>query len=425
MAVDRLVDRRLLGAAFVAVLCAVVLVTLAGPVSPAFAYPGSCGVPGGDGPQPALGGTVNTYFPGTSTSVAVGATSLTVGASVGASTPIAAGDKLLIIQMQSAALDSTNTDAYGDGVAGEPPSGATSWASAGTYEFAIAANSVSTAGGTLQLSVGVLNAYASSAATATMGQQTFQVVRVPQYSSAILGSNVTATPWNGAAGGIVALDVAGDARPQRLSDRRQRQRLPRRSREATRGRCRRGEHRCQDVCGERIQRWQGRGGSRHAAIRLRRCGHHRHGCRGLSQRQFRTRRTRQRRRWRHRRQSDGERPELGRRGRRKRRRRWPGRQLLVVEPCRRRRRRRCRPRAEQHSRRARRRRRRRDAEQCRPVEWWSRCRSRAPRRRIAGGNRRDPGKRRRRRDGSQRRRRRRRERRHRRRDIGRRVPCPG
>jgi uncharacterized repeat protein (TIGR01451 family) len=199
-----------LGSGFLVTLGVAVLLCLVGTVPPASAAPSPCATPGADGPQPALGGIVNTYFPGTSASVAVGATSLTVGASIGASTPIAVGDKVLIIQMQSADLNATNTDAYGDGVAGEPPSGATNWASAGTYEFAVAANSVTTAGGTLQLSAGTGNTYVSSAATATKGQETFQVVRVPQYSSATLGGNVTATPWNGAAGGVVVLDVAGN-----------------------------------------------------------------------------------------------------------------------------------------------------------------------------------------------------------------------
>ncbi len=207
--VTRIADRRVLGGLLVTTLCGLVVLTLAGPVPDATAAPATCGTPGADGPQPTLGGIVNTYFPGASPSVTAGATSLAVGASSGNSTPIAAGDKLLIIQMQSADLDSTNTDAYGDGIAGEPPSGATSWASVGVYEFAVAANNVSSAGGTLQLTSGTLSTYVSSAATASTGQQTFQVVRVPQYSSATLGSNVTATPWNGATGGIVALDVAG------------------------------------------------------------------------------------------------------------------------------------------------------------------------------------------------------------------------
>ncbi|WP_055075873.1 DUF11 domain-containing protein, partial [Pseudanabaena sp. 'Roaring Creek'] len=49
----------------------------------------------------------------------------------------------------------------------------------------------------------------SAAATASQGQQTYQVVRVPQYSSATLGS-ATSSYWNGSTGGIVAYDVAGN-----------------------------------------------------------------------------------------------------------------------------------------------------------------------------------------------------------------------
>ena len=210
MPVEKALDQKgCLGAGFVTGLCIVVFATVAGTVPTAFAAPSTCGTPGADGPRPALAGTVNTYFPGTSASVPAGATSVDVGAGIGAATPIAPGDKLLVIQMQNAELDSTNTDAYGDGSPGEPPSGATDWAAAGTYELAVAANSVGISGGTLQLSAGTDNAYASSAATAARGQQTFQVVRVPQFSSAALGGNVTAAPWNGAAGGIVVLDVAG------------------------------------------------------------------------------------------------------------------------------------------------------------------------------------------------------------------------
>ena len=188
MAVERIIDPRALGAGFVTALCVLVFLTVALNVPPASAAPGLlCANPGAGGPQPMLGGTVNTYFPGISTSVAAGATSLDLGASIGAATPIAAGDKLLIIQMQAADLNTTNTDAYGDGIAGEPPSGAANWGSAGIYELAVAANSVSTVGGTLQLSAGTDHAYATAAATATTGRQTFQVVRVPQFSSATLG----------------------------------------------------------------------------------------------------------------------------------------------------------------------------------------------------------------------------------------------
>ena len=275
-------------------------------VPPASAAPGPCASPGADGPQPTLGGTVNTYFPGISTSVAAGATSLDLGAGIGATTPIAAGDKLLIIQMQAADLDTTNTDAYGDGIAGEPPSGATDWGSAGTYELAVAANSVSTVGGTLQLSAGTHNAYATAAATATSGRQAFQVVRVPQFSSATLGSNVTAAPWNGSAGGIVALDVAGtlDLNGFRIDVSASGFRGG--AGRTTRRRRRRREHRCSHVRCERLQRRQSRRGCRYAAIRVRRYGHDRHRCRGLPERQFCAWRTRKRGwRW-QRRESVGE-----------------------------------------------------------------------------------------------------------------------
>src|SRR5208337_3415618 len=38
--------------------------------------------------------------------------------------------------------------------------------------------------------------------------QTFQVIRVPQYASATLSSSLTAMAWNGATGGVLALDIA-------------------------------------------------------------------------------------------------------------------------------------------------------------------------------------------------------------------------
>jgi len=38
-------------------------------------------------------------------------------------------------------------------------------------------------------------------------EQTFQVIPVPQYSSATVSSSVSALNWNGSVGGIVAMDV--------------------------------------------------------------------------------------------------------------------------------------------------------------------------------------------------------------------------
>ena len=95
---------------------------------------------------------------------------------------------------------------------------------AGKYEFVRAKGAVGAGGCAAgQVSItgsgtnnGLLNAYTNSNATATKGQARFQVVRVPQYTSATL-NGVTAAPWvtNTAApiglgtGGVLAIDVAG------------------------------------------------------------------------------------------------------------------------------------------------------------------------------------------------------------------------
>lgn len=175
-----------------------------------------CATPGKDGAGGTLSGIVNAYYPpgaGVGT-VNAGSTSITLGAAAasGAQTPIGTGDLLLIIQMQGATINSTNTSSYGSGVAGDP-AGSTSLGKSGEFEFVTATNAVPVTGGTLNLTGtgtggGLLNAYTSAAATATQGIQTFQVIRVPQYTSATLSSSLTAMGWNGATGGVLALDIA-------------------------------------------------------------------------------------------------------------------------------------------------------------------------------------------------------------------------
>jgi LPXTG-site transpeptidase (sortase) family protein len=186
--------------------------------SPSVAYAdklGVCGVPGKDGPTTTLSGIVNSYYPG-SANAAAGATSIVLGArdTRGSATTISAGDLLLVIQMQGAQIATDNDMRYGTGLGTpgdqtQPGSGnnGTSFA-AGQYEYVIAQNAVGDAGGTLNLTTGLVNGY-STAAFGAQGQVRFQVVRVPQYSSVTLGGTVTAPAWNGSAGGLAALDVAG------------------------------------------------------------------------------------------------------------------------------------------------------------------------------------------------------------------------
>ncbi len=183
------------------------------PESPASAAV-NCATPGRDG-SGSLTGIVNTYWTATATAAA-GATTITLGAARGApaaQTAIAIGDLVLVIQMQDAAINSSNTDAYGDGVAGGTASGYTSLNSSGKYEYVRAQSALALGGGTLTIlganGGGLLNTYTNANATATQGQRRFQVIRVPQYSSATLTSGLTAASWNGSTGGILAVDVSG------------------------------------------------------------------------------------------------------------------------------------------------------------------------------------------------------------------------
>jgi len=180
------------------------------PQHTAFADSLICGIPGKDGPALSISGVVNTYYPGTA-DVAAGSTSIPVGSPSGAATPIEAGDLLLVIQMQGADIDASNSSAYGNGLAGDPGAGNLSTNfSAGQYEYVVATSAV--AGGSVSISSGLVNSYFDQdfpVGAGNQGQRRYQVIRIPQYSSATLSGTVTSLAWNGNVGGVVALDVAG------------------------------------------------------------------------------------------------------------------------------------------------------------------------------------------------------------------------
>ena len=169
-----------------------------------------CARPGANGAG-TPSGVVNTYFPGTA-SVSSGVNVISLGAASGAATPIAVGDMLLVIQMQGATISATNNAAYGDGTSGTYANGYSAIGQTGLYEFVRAASAVSVGGGTVTIvggsGAGLINSYVNAAATGTLGQRTFQVIRVPQYSNATVSGTVNALTWNGATGGVLAIDVA-------------------------------------------------------------------------------------------------------------------------------------------------------------------------------------------------------------------------
>ena len=190
--------------------------------------PSTCSTPGLSAAGGNLTGVINAYYPPRTvgTAIAVGATSVRVGTRTGANTAIAVGDRLLIIQMQDAvlanpgSLANSNTSKYGDGINGDPGWGSAALQSSGKYEFVTATSIVSAGGGgnpvvgTLSWTGGgtgggTVNSYESSGYTANSnGQQTWQIIRVPQYTTATLTSGLTARAWDGSTGGVLAFDVS-------------------------------------------------------------------------------------------------------------------------------------------------------------------------------------------------------------------------
>ena len=181
-----------------------------------------------DAPVP-FTGVINTYYTGRDIHNA-GATRIRVvhnsGVRGASTTPdIAAGDMLLIMQMQDADINSDNTRSYGDGTASNPANGQTALNSAGYYEYVVALSPVATTGnpggrGYIDISGagtgnGLLHTYrtvdSDSGANPDTPRRSFQVIRVPRYKTATLSlsSDLTAEYWNGDNGGVLALDITG------------------------------------------------------------------------------------------------------------------------------------------------------------------------------------------------------------------------
>lgn len=104
------------------------------------------------------------------------------------------GDVVMIIKMQGASINTTNTVSYGS---------VTALNGTGTYEFktvrSVSANLIT-------FCSGLTNAYTVG------GTSRVQVIRIPRLSTLTVnnGASVTAPAWNGTTGGIVALEVNGN-----------------------------------------------------------------------------------------------------------------------------------------------------------------------------------------------------------------------
>jgi hypothetical protein len=150
---------------------------------------------------------LNSYYPAV-TSAAAGTSTITLGTRTGNTTALAAGDLVLIIQMQGADFNTSNNDSYGDGVSGGNASGySTTGLIAGKFEYNIV-NSYS--GNTLVLQYPLTNSYKARASSTSQGIQSYQVIQVPRFFRLDInaGESVTAYPWDGSSGGVVVLEVA-------------------------------------------------------------------------------------------------------------------------------------------------------------------------------------------------------------------------
>lgn len=129
----------------------------------------------------ALSGVVNTYAKVT----AINAKSITLNSAAG----FAAGDRVLIIQMDGAAINLANSAAYG---------AVTNYNGTGSYELATVG---SVQGKIVTLKSNLINTYESS--------QAVQLIRVPSLTDATVTGTLSAQPWNGSTGGVVAVLASG------------------------------------------------------------------------------------------------------------------------------------------------------------------------------------------------------------------------
>lgn len=104
---------------------------------------------------------------------------------------LAAGDLLLIIQMQGATITTSDNSSYGN---------VSSYNNCGLHEFAKVSSIGSS--GRINLSDALKNSYTSA--------RKVQVVRVPRYTTLTInsGKSITCPDWDGSTGGIVAVEAA-------------------------------------------------------------------------------------------------------------------------------------------------------------------------------------------------------------------------
>ncbi len=129
-----------------------------------------------------VSGIINSYASVTS----LGTQSTNVTTTSG----FAVGDKVLLIQMKGASIDTTNTSNFGT---------ITSYNDAGNYEMLVISAITST---TITFTNPILRTYNTTGL--------LQLVKVPVYNNVNVIGLLTCTPWNGSVGGVLIFEATGN-----------------------------------------------------------------------------------------------------------------------------------------------------------------------------------------------------------------------
>ena len=168
----------------------------AGEVSDGPVGPRQQGVAEPDGDLTVVGTVQPNRYARLTADATAGAAQLRVDSVALATMGLQKGDLLLVMQMQGAQISASAL-----GVAGEAHGTVTQLSGAGRYEL-ISVEGSNPAAGQVNISTlcgGLRNGYSATGNS--------QIVRVPQYGELIIptGATVSAQPWNGSTGGIVAV----------------------------------------------------------------------------------------------------------------------------------------------------------------------------------------------------------------------------
>lgn len=129
-----------------------------------------------------ISGVINNYVSATS----VGSQSINVTSSSG----FAVGDRVLLIQMKGASIDTSNTSNFGT---------INSYNNAGNYEL-LTVSAISSS--TIAFTTPLLRTYSVL--------DLVQLVKVPVYNNVTITAPLTCLPWNGLTGGVVVFEATGN-----------------------------------------------------------------------------------------------------------------------------------------------------------------------------------------------------------------------